>query len=204
MLAQNISAERHIRMLLLFSHVWLFATPWTASHQASLSFTISWSLLKLTSVELVMPSNHLILFHPLLLSSIFPSTGVFSNESALCIRWPKYRSFRFRTSVLSMNIQGWFPLGIDWFDLLAIQGTLKGPAPQFKSINSSACSLLYGPTLTSIHDYRTNYSFLDGPFLAIISLLFHVLSRFVIAFLPWSKSLLTAVTIYRDFGAQEH
>ena len=126
MLAQNISAERHIRMLLLFSHVWLFATPWTASHQASLSFTISWSLLKLTSVELVMPSNHLILFHPLLLSSIFPSTGVFSNESALCIRWPKYRSFRFRTSVLSMNIQGWFPLGIDWFDLLAVQRTLKG------------------------------------------------------------------------------
>ena len=122
MLAQNISAERHIRMLLLFSHVWLFATPWTASHQASLSFTISWSLLKLTSVELVMPSNHLILFHPLLLSSIFPSTGVFSNESALCIRWPKYRSFRFRTSVLSMNIQGWFPLGIDWFDLLTVQG----------------------------------------------------------------------------------
>ena len=106
-------------------------------------------------------------------------------------------------SVLPMNIQGLFLLG--WTGLISLRDSQESSlAPQFKGINSLALRLLYGPTLTSIHDYRNNYSFLDGPFLAIISLLFHVLSRFVIAFLPWSKSLLTAVTIYRDFGAQEH
>ena len=95
----------------LLSCVWLFATLWTAAPQASLSITNSWSLLKLMSIELVMPSNHLILCRPLLLlPSIFPSIRVFSNESALCIRWPKYWSFRFSISP-SMNIQNWFPLG---------------------------------------------------------------------------------------------
>ena len=91
---------------------WLFATPWTAARQASLSFTISRSLIRLMSIESVMPSNHLILFCPcLLLPSIFSSTRVFSNGSALCIRWPKYWSFTL-ASVLPMNIQGWFPLGL--------------------------------------------------------------------------------------------
>ena len=85
--------------------------PWTTAHQASLSFTTSQSLLKLIFIELVMPSNHLILCHPLLLPSIFPSIGVFSNESALVIRWPKYWSFSL-TTVILMNIQGWFPLGL--------------------------------------------------------------------------------------------
>ena len=96
----------------LLSRVWLFATPWTAACQASLSITNSWSLLKLMSIESVMPSNHLILCCPLLLlPSIFPSIRVFSNESALHIRWPKYWSFSFST-VLPMDIQGWLPLGL--------------------------------------------------------------------------------------------
>jgi len=96
----------------LLSRVWLIATPWTAALQASLSITNSWSLLKLMSIESVMPSNHLILCHPLLLlPSIFPSIRVFSNESVLHIRWPKYWIFSFNISP-SMNIQDWFPLGL--------------------------------------------------------------------------------------------
>ena len=99
-------------------HVWLFESPWTAAHQASLSFTISWSLLKLMSIELVLPSNHLIFCHPLfLLPSIFPSIRVFSNESVLHIRWPKYWSLA-SASVLPINIQDWFPLGLTgWISL---------------------------------------------------------------------------------------
>ena len=106
----------------LLSHVRCFATPWTAAHQASLSFTISWSLLKLMSIESVMPSNHLILF--LLLLSIFPSIRVFSNEFALHIRWPKYWSFSFTIS-LSNKHSRLISFTIDWFDLLAVQGALK-------------------------------------------------------------------------------
>ena len=109
----------------LFSHVRLFATPWTAAHQASLSFTISRSLLKLMSVESVMPSNHLILCRPLLLSpAIFPSTRVFSNESVLHIRWPKYWSFSFSTSPAN-EYSGLISFRMDWLDLHAVQGTLK-------------------------------------------------------------------------------
>ena len=107
------------------SHVWLFATPWTAAHQASLSFSISWSLLKLISIELVMPSNNLILCRPLLLlPSIFPSIRVFSNEIVLHIRWPKYWSFSFSISP-SNEYSGLISFRIDWLDLLAVQGTLK-------------------------------------------------------------------------------
>ena len=98
--------------------------PWTAVCQASLSFTISWSLLKLKSIESVMPSNHLILCHPLLLLSIFPSIRVFSNELALRIRWPKYWSFRFSISP-SNNYSGLISFRIDWFELLAVHRTLK-------------------------------------------------------------------------------
>ena len=137
------------------SHVQFFATLWTAAHQASLSLTISWSLLKLISIESAMPSNHLTLCHPLLLlPSILPSIRVFSSESSLRIKWPKYWSFSFRISS-SNEYSGLISFRIDWFDLLAVQGTLKSlfPAPQFESINSSALNLLYGPTLTSIHDY---------------------------------------------------
>ena len=106
-----------------FSHAWLFATPWTAACQASLSFTVSQSLLKLMSMESVIPSNHLILCRPLLLlPSIFPNIRVFSNELALHIRWPKYWSFRISPS---NEYSGLISFKIDWFDLLAVQGTLR-------------------------------------------------------------------------------
>ena len=135
------------------------ATPWTAARQASLSITNSRSLLKLMSIESVMPSNRLILCHPLLLlPSIFPSIRVFSNELALSISWPKYWSFSFNISP-SNESSGLIPFRIDWFALLAVQGTLKSlvQQPQFRSISSLAFSLLYGPTLTSTHDYWKNY-----------------------------------------------
>ena len=108
-----------------FSHVRLLATPWTTAHQASLSITNSQSLPKLISIESVMPSNHLILCHPLLLPSIFPSIRAFSNESALRIRWPKYWSFSFSISP-SHEYSGLIYVRMDWLDLLAVQGTLKG------------------------------------------------------------------------------
>ena len=109
----------------LLSHVQLFVTPWTAAHQASLSFIISQSFLKLMSIELVMLSNCLILCRPLfLLPSIFPSIRVFSNELVLCIRWPKRWSFSFSISP-SNEYSGLISFRIDWFDLLAVQGTLK-------------------------------------------------------------------------------
>ena len=105
------------------SRVRLFPTPWTAAHQASLSITNSWSLLKLISIELVMPSNHLILCRPLLLPPcVFPSIRVFSNESVLLIRWPKYWSFSFS---LSNEYSGLISFRMDWLDLLAVQGILK-------------------------------------------------------------------------------
>ena len=127
---------------------------WTAARQTSLSITNSQSLLKLMSTESVMPSNHLILCHPLLLPpSIFPSIRVFSNESVLCIRWPKYWSFSFNISP-SNEYSELIYFRMDWLDLLAVQGTLESsPTPQFKIINSSALSLLHSPTLTSIHDH---------------------------------------------------
>ena len=108
----------------LLSSVQLFATPWTAALQASLSLTISRSLLKLMSIESVMPSNHLILCHSLLLPSIFPSIRIFSNESALRIRWPKYWSFSFSISP-SNEYSGLISFRIDWLDLFGVQGTLK-------------------------------------------------------------------------------
>ena len=109
----------------LLSRVRLFATPWTAAHQAPLSSTISQSLLKFKSIDAVMPSSHLILCHLLLLlSSIFPSIRVFSNELAFCLRWPKYWSFSFSISS-SNEYSGLISFRIDWFDLLAVQGSLK-------------------------------------------------------------------------------
>ena len=142
------------------SRVRLFMTPWTSAHQASLSITNSQSLPKLMSIESVTPSNHLILCHPLLLLlSIFPSIRIFSNESALCIRWPKYWSFSFNISP-SNEHPGLISFRMDWLDLLAVQGTLQesSPTPQFKSINSSALSFLHSPTLTSIHNHWKNHS----------------------------------------------
>ena len=137
--------------------------PMNLTHQASLSFTVSWSLLKLMSIESVMPSNHLNLCHPLfLLPSVFPSIRVFSNESALHITWPKYWSFSFSINP-SNEYSGLISFRIDWFDFLAVQGTLQesSPAPQFESNSSLVLSriLLYGPTVTSIHDYWKKHSF---------------------------------------------
>ena len=133
------------------SHIWLFVTPWTAACQASLSLTISQGLPKFMSIELVMSSNLLILCHPLLLlPSILPIIRVFSNESAVGIRWPKYGSFTF-----SINLsKAWFPLILlVWSPCCPKDSQESSPAPQFESINSSALCLLYCPTLTSIHDY---------------------------------------------------
>ena len=143
------------------SHVSLFATPWTVARHGSLSITNSWSLLKLMSIESVTPSNHLILCRPLpLLPSIFSSIKVFSSESILCIRWPKYWRFSFSISP-SNQYSGLISFRIDWLDLLAVQWTLKesSPTPQFKSIMSSVLSFLYSPILTSIQDYWKNHRF---------------------------------------------
>ena len=121
----------------------VFVTPWTATHQASLSFTISQSLLKLISTELVMPSNYLVLCLPLLLLPIFPSIRGFSNESVLRIRWPKYWSFSFSTNP-SSEYSGLISFRFDWFDLLAVQGTLKSLLQQQSSKTSILqCSAVF-------------------------------------------------------------
>ena len=138
------------------SRVWLSATPWIAARQASLSITNSRSLLKLMSIESVMPSNHLIHCRPLpLLPPIPPSIRVYSNESTLCMWWPKYGSFSVSISP-SSEPPGLISFRMDWLDLLAVQGKNSlesSPTPQFKSINSSGLSFLHSPTVTSIHDF---------------------------------------------------
>ena len=132
------------------SRVRLFVTPWAAAHQVSLSITNSQSSLRLTSIESVMPSDHLILCCPLLLlPSIFPNIRVFSNESVLCMRWPKYWSFSFNISPTNEH-SGLISFRIDWLDLLAVQR--PSPTSQFQSINSLVLSFLYSPTLTFVHD----------------------------------------------------
>ena len=147
------------RILLLFvvqslSCVWLFATPWIAAHQASLSFTFSWSLLKIMSIESVMPSNHFILCCPLLLLPlIFSSIRVFSNELALCIRWPKYWSLSFSISP-SNEYSGLVSFSIDWFDLLPVQGTVKSLLQHHRSKASILqCSAFFIVQLS--HPYIT-------------------------------------------------
>ena len=153
-MVKNLPAIQELFSLLVMSNS---ATTRTAACQVSLPFTISRSLFKLMLTELVMPSSHLILCRPLLLLSIFPGIRVFSNELSLLIRGPKYWSF----SVSPSNeYSGLISFRIDWFDLLAVQGTLKSLLQhQFKSISSPALSLLYGPTLTSIHGFWKNHSF---------------------------------------------
>ena len=142
----------------LLSCVRLFATPWTAACQPSLSIINSRSLLKLMSMESVMPPNNPILCRPLLLlTSIILSIRVFSNKSVLRIRWPKYWSFSFNISP-SNEYSGLISFRMDWLDLLAVP-LESAPTPQFKSINSLALSFLYSPTLTSTHDYWKNQSF---------------------------------------------
>ena len=150
----------------LLSHVWLFATPWTVARQASLSITNYRSLLKLLSIESVISSNHLILCYILLLlPSILPSIRVFSNESVLRIRWPKYWSFSFSISP-SNEYSGLISFRMDWLDL-AVQGTQESsPTPQFKSIHSSTLSFFYELQLS--HPYMTTGKtivWLGGPLL---------------------------------------
>ena len=142
------------------SRVQLFETPWIETRQASLFITDSRSSPKLLSIESVMQYSNLILCHPLLLlPSIFPSIRVFLNESPLCIRWPKYLSFSFNISP-SNEYSGLISFRMDWLDLLESprDSQESSPTPQFKSINSSALSLLHSPTLTSIHDHRKHHS----------------------------------------------
>ena len=141
------------------SQVWLFENPLTAAHQASLSFTISQGLLKLMSMELVMPSNHLILCRPLLLlPSIFPSIRVFSNESSLCIRWPNDWSFHFSISPSNAYL-GLISFKIDWFDLLVVQGTLKSLLQYNLKASVLRHSAIFMVQHTSVYDYWKNHSF---------------------------------------------
>ena len=147
----------HVAIVQLLSCVWLFSTPWTEACQASLSYTISWSL-QLMSIESVMPSNHRILGHSLLpLPSVFPNIMGFSNELVLHIRWPKCWSFSFSISP-SNEYSVLISFRTDWFDLFAVQGTLKSSAPQFESTNSSMLSLLYCPTFTFVQCYSNSHS----------------------------------------------
>ena len=173
------------------SHVLLFSTPWTAACQASLSITNSQSLSKLMSIESVISSNHLILCHPLLLlCSIFLSIRVFPNESALCIRWPKYWSFSFSISP-SNEYSGLIPFRMDWLDLLAVQGTLKSLLQHHSSKASILrCSAFF--TVPLSHPYMTTgktIALTRRTFVGkVMSLLFNM-SRLVITFLPRNKRL---------------
>ena len=195
--------------MFIHCHAQLFATPLTSAHQFSLSFTISQSLLKLKSIKSVMPSNHLILCCSLLLlPSLFPSIEVFSRESALHIRWPKYWSFSFSIHP-SNEYLGLISFRIDWFDLLAVQGTLKSLLQQhslkasvlqhsaFFMVQLSHPCMTTGKTIT-----LTTHTFVGK----VMSLLFNPMSRFVTPFLPRSKSFnfMAAVTILSNFGAQEN
>ena len=173
----------------LFNRVRLFATPWNTAHQPFLSITNSWSSLKLMSIKSVMPSSHLVLCHPfLLLPSIPPSIKVFSNESTLCMRWPKYWSFSFNISP-SNEHPGLISFRMDWFDLLVVQGTLKS-LPQHHSSKASIlwCSAFFRVQLS--HPYMTTgktIALTRWPFVGkVMSLLFNMLSRLVITFLPRS------------------
>ena len=192
----------------MLNHIQLFAPPWTAAHQASLSFTISLSLLKLMSIESVMPSNHLILCLPLLLlPSMFSSIRVFSNESIFHIRWPKYWSFSISPS---SEYSGLISFRMDWLDLLAVQGTLKSLQQHHSSKASILqCSAFFIVQLS--HPYMTTgktIALTRGTFVGkVMSLLFNTLSRLVITFLPRSKrsfNFMAAVIICSDFGAQKN
>ena len=171
------------------SRVWLFETPWTAARQASLSITNSWNLLKLMSIESVMPSNLLILCRPLLLPpTIFPSMRVFSNESALCIRWPKYWSCSFSIRP-SNEYSGLISFKMDWLDLLAVQGTLQHHSSKASILLCSAFIMvqLSHPYMTTGKTIAlTRWAFVGK----VMSLLFNMLPRCVITFLPRSKHLL--------------
>ena len=175
------------------SCVWFFATPLTAARQAPLSLTVSWSLFEIMSIELIMLSNHLFLCRSLLLlPSVFPNIRVFSSELALLISWPKYWSFSFNISPFSEYSRLiFFKVDWNWSPCSPRNSQKSSPAPQLEGINFSVLSLLYGPTLTSIYDYWKNHSFDYTDFVSkVISLLFNMLSMFVIVFLSRRKCLL--------------
>ena len=187
------SSQSGIIVIPLPRHVRLFVTPWTAARPASLSITNYCSLLKLMSIESLVPSNHLILCRPLLLlPSIFPRIRVFSNESVLRIRWPKYWSFSFNISP-SKEHPGLISFRMDWLDLFAVQGTLKSLLQHHNSKASifwhSAFFIvqLSYPYMTTGETIALTRWTLVGK---IMSLLFNILSRLVIAFLPRNKCLL--------------
>ena len=188
-----ITSERYISSVQSLSCVWLFATPWITACQASLSITNSWSSLRLTSIESVMPSSHLVLCCPLLLlPPIPPSIRIFSSESALRMRWPKYWSFSF-SIIPSKEISGLISFRMDWLDLLAVQGTLKSLLQH----HSSRASILQHSAFFTVqlsHPYMT-----IGKTIAltrrtlvgkVMSLLLNMLSRLVINFLPRSPIVL--------------
>ena len=175
------------------SHIQLFVTPWTEASQAPLSITNSQSPPKLMSIESLMPSNHLILCRPLLLlPSVFPSIRVFSNESALCIRWPKYWSFSFSISP-SNEYAGLISLRVDWLDLLAVQGILKSLLQHHRSKASILQHSAFFIVQLS-HSYMTTgktIALTRRTFVGkVMSRFFNMLSRLVITFLPRSKRLL--------------
>ena len=182
-----VTSYHRLVLVQSLGHVCLFATPWTTALQASLSFTISQSLLRLMSIESGMLSNHLIFCHPLiLLPSVFPSITDFSNESALHIRLPKYWSFSFGISP-SNEYSGLISFRINWLDLLAVQGTLKSLLQHHSSKASILqCSAFFMVQLS--HSYMTigkTIALTIWTFVSkVMSLLFNMLSRFVIAFLP--------------------
>ena len=186
----------HFGSVQSLSRVQLFVTPWTAACQASLSITNSWSLHKLLSIESVMPSKHLILCHPLLLlPSIFSSISVFSNESVLHIRWPKYWSFSFTISP-SSEYSGLISFSMDWLDLFAVQGTLKSLLKHHSSKASVLwCSAFFivqlsHPYMTTRKTTALTRQTFVGKVMSLM--LFKMLSRLVITFLPRSKCLLTS------------
>ena len=193
LISLNMIASAQFSSVQSFSHVWLFATPWIAAHQASLSITNSRSPPRLMSIESLIPSNHLILCCPLLLlPSIFPSIRIFLNESLLYIRWPKYWSFSFNISP-SNEHPGLISFWMDWLDLLAVQGTLKsllkhhGSKPSILLHSAFFTVQLSHPCMTTGKIIAlTRRTFVDK----VMSLVFNVLSRLVITFLPKSKHLL--------------
>ena len=182
-----------VQLVQLLSCVWLFATPWITVRQASLSITNSQSSLRLTSIESVMPSSHLILCCPLLLlPPIPPSIRVFSNESTLCMRWPKYWSFTF-SIIPSKECPGLISFRVDWLDLLAVQGTLKSLLQHHSSKAAILwCSAFFTVQLSHLYMTTgktialTRWTFVGK----VMSLLFYMLSRLIITFLPRSKHLL--------------
>ena len=165
-----------VSIVQLLSYVRLFATPWSAAHQSSLSITNSQSLLKLICIKSVMPSNHLILCHSLLLPSILPSNRVFSNESVLCIKWPKHWSFSISPS---NEYSGLISFRTDWLDVLAVQRTLKSLLQHHSSKVSVLQSSVFF-TVQLLHPYLTTWTFVGK----VMSLLFNMLSRLVLALLP--------------------